>query len=335
MRAAASRSTAAWAPWAPCAAATAATATPPARTSSRRVAVSSALQRQAGARGHRGPRGLQGPLSRCHLPAHGRPALRHGLCGRGQPGRAAHQGAALCASPTPAISRATRTASSSPKKRRTISCSPDRRGRDRIGETMSRCDDLIKRRLDRIYRVEVIPLPGEAAGDYLLDDIAALGITGVDARGALRRSTFCAGDLADARCRSCCATSCWPIPSCRRRVGAGGRAVSRRLRTAHAHRGRAAARRHRQRGRQPAGPRPAAGHRRACAPPPRRRAICSTAARSREDQMRTIAERLLYNEVIQYYDLGQLTPHVGVSRPHGRAARRDRARCASWTTRRC
>ena len=42
-------------------------------------------QCQAGARGHRRPRGLQGPAGRPGLPARGRPALRHGLLRRARP----------------------------------------------------------------------------------------------------------------------------------------------------------------------------------------------------------------------------------------------------------
>lgn len=34
--------------------------------------------------------------------------------------------------------------------------------------------------MERIYRVEVSPLPGEMRENYLLDDITALGIAGVE-----------------------------------------------------------------------------------------------------------------------------------------------------------
>ncbi|MBC7236420.1 MAG: phosphoribosylformylglycinamidine synthase subunit PurL [Chloroflexi bacterium] len=36
-----------------------------------------------------------------------------------------------------------------------------------------------------------------------------------------------------------------------------------------------------------------------------------------EQEARTIAQRLLFNEVIQYYELGELTPHVGMEVPQG------------------
>ena len=47
---------------------------------------------EAGARGRRGPRALQGTCVRYHLPDDGRPALRHGLSGRAQSGGTPEQG---------------------------------------------------------------------------------------------------------------------------------------------------------------------------------------------------------------------------------------------------
>ena len=74
---------------------------------------------EAGARGRRGPRALQGPGRQRHPPARRRPARGHGLYRQPHHRRDAAATASSCASPAPACARATCTTSRSPARRRT------------------------------------------------------------------------------------------------------------------------------------------------------------------------------------------------------------------------
>ncbi|MHB1319063.1 MAG: phosphoribosylformylglycinamidine synthase subunit PurL, partial [Anaerolineae bacterium] len=166
--------------------------------------------------------------------------------------------------------------------------------------------------MESIRRIEVIPLPGEMPSGYMLDDIAALGIRGVDRveRSALY---FIAGTLSDGDTERLCSallvdpivqTARWgdaaaPVPTPRgasrievgllpgvtdtvadnvlaraRALGIGGiSAVS----TGESY------------------------------------LVWGGLAAS---DLRAIAERLLQNAVINYFNLGQLEPHIGAPLSH-------------------
>jgi len=162
--------------------------------------------------------------------------------------------------------------------------------------------------VDQIYRVEVMPLPGEAPEDFLLADIAALGITGVERvervdlfflRGALSEaelSRLCRELLADpvvqhAVWRPASETPPTPQGAIRLEVGlrpgvtdsvAANLLARARLLGMQSLRAAATAQSY---------------------------VIYGAIAPA---QVHIIARRLLCNEVIQYYELGRLTPHVGV-----------------------
>jgi len=161
--------------------------------------------------------------------------------------------------------------------------------------------------LETIYRIDVIPLPGEQQPGYLLGDIAALGIEGVE---RVERSDlyFLVGDVSADDVRMLCAellvdpvvhTTRWgaadegpPVPEGAVRVEVGllpgvtdsvGANLFARAKLLGMARLEAAA-----------------------------------AAQSyliygclRREDVHTIARRLLCNDVIQYYEIGTLTPHVG------------------------
>jgi IMP dehydrogenase len=76
-------------------------------------------RRQAGARGHRRPRALQGQRGRHHVPASRWPARRHGLLRLRHHRGHAQQGRISCRSPPPASAKAMSTTCRSPRKRPT------------------------------------------------------------------------------------------------------------------------------------------------------------------------------------------------------------------------
>jgi phosphoribosylformylglycinamidine synthase II len=167
------------------------------------------------------------------------------------------------------------------------------------------------RALERIYRVEVTPLPGEAPEGYLLADIAALGINGVTRveraelyflRGALgapevaRLAQELLADPIVQRATWRLAEEEVPTPPGAWRVEVGLRQgvtdsvaanLLARARILGLHGLRAAG---------------------------TGQSYLLYGALSREE-VETIAQRLLYNQVIQYYELGRLTPHIGLEPP--------------------
>ena len=170
--------------------------------------------------------------------------------------------------------------------------------------------------MDRTFRVEVIPLPGEMPRDYLLSDIVALGIQAVERvehtalyflRGELSESEvvqLCDELLADpivqrvrwglVSSKQCDAETLTPSGAVRVEVGLL-QGVTDSVADNLLARARLLG------------------------------MIGLTAAASAqsfllfgdltEEQVHTIARRLLYNDVIQYYEVGPLTPHVGIEPP--------------------
>lgn len=161
--------------------------------------------------------------------------------------------------------------------------------------------------MERIRRIEVIPLPGEMPPGYLLADIAALGIRGVQ---RVERSSlyFVAGTVSDSDTESLCsALLVDPIVQSAR----WGDATA-----------------------PVAAPRGASRIEVGLLPGVTDTVADNVLARARmlgitgisavstgesylvwgdmaESDLRAIAERLLHNTVIQYYNLGQLEPHIG------------------------
>ena len=165
--------------------------------------------------------------------------------------------------------------------------------------------------VDRVYRIEVTPRSGEAPDDYLLSDIAALGIHAV--RRVLRSDLYfirgavddedvarlCRDLLSDPiveRVRWALAATKVSIPEGAVRVEVGllqgvTDSVARNL----------------------------LGHARLLGVNSLQAAASGQAyslfGELDEQQIHTIASHLLYNDVIQYYQLGQIVPHVGVVPP--------------------
>ncbi len=176
-----------------------------------------------------------------------------------------------------------------------------------VGKVLAK-EDLV----EQIVRVEVISRPGEMPAGYLLDDVSALGIQGVQ---RVKRSSlyFIAGTLTEAEiAQICSALLVDPI-----------------VQTAHW--GDATAPVDTPDGavRIEVGLLPGVTDTVAANVLSRARMLGITgidAVATGEsyllwgqlgtDEQRTIAERLLYNAVIQYYHLGQLEPHVGVPLQH-------------------
>ena len=165
--------------------------------------------------------------------------------------------------------------------------------------------------MDRTYRVEVIQLPGEAAEDYLLADIAALGISGVE---QVERSDlfFLRGDLSETELSRLC-QELLADPVVQRAV----------LRSASEALPAVAGAIRLEVGLRPGVTDSVAGNLLA-----RARLLGMEGLRAAAtaqsyvihgsitaDQAHTIARRLLCNEVIQYYELGRLIPHVGIVPP--------------------
>ncbi len=169
--------------------------------------------------------------------------------------------------------------------------------------------------METIYRIEVIPRPGEMPPGYLLDDIRALGIPGVQRveRSALY---FLRGELTPEQIRLLCdellvdpitQRAAWgpadaPVetPSGAVRVEVGLlQGVTDSVAANIVARARLLG-------------------------------LPGLAAASAESyllwgaladqEVRAIAERLLYNEIIQYYQIGQLAPHLGVGGAAAEAA---------------
>lgn len=165
--------------------------------------------------------------------------------------------------------------------------------------------------MDQVYRVEVMPLPGETPEDFLLADIAALGITGVE---RVERSDlyFLRGELSEAELSRLCqelladpvvqrtvwrpAAETPPTPPGAIRLEVGLR---------------------------PGVTDSVAGNLLARAKLLGMNGLQAAATAQSyviygaivPAQVHTIARRLLCNEVIQYYELGRLTPHVGLEPP--------------------
>ena len=165
--------------------------------------------------------------------------------------------------------------------------------------------------MDQTYRVEVMALPGETRSDYLLEDIAALGIQGVERveradlyflRGDLSASDvalLCDELLADPvvqRARWGLAADPVPTTAGTVRVEVG---LLQGVTDSVAHNLLARAKLLGVEGLRAAG--------------------SATSYLLYGDltqaKVRTIAQRLLYNDVIQYYQIGPLTPHVGEEPP--------------------
>ncbi len=161
--------------------------------------------------------------------------------------------------------------------------------------------------METIYRIEVIPRVGEMPPEYLLEDIRALGIEGVERveRSALY---FLRGELTPEQIRLLCKElladpitqrAIWGPADAPVETPAGAVRV--------------------EVGLLPGVTDSVADNLVARA---RLLGLPDLAAASgqsyllwgnlKEDEVRAIAERLLYNEIIQYYEIGQLMPHVGV-----------------------
>jgi len=169
--------------------------------------------------------------------------------------------------------------------------------------------------VELVYRVEVIPRQGEMPPDYLLSDIAALGITGIERveRSALY---FLRGEFAESDVALLCdellvdpvvqqshrelATDAVPCPNGAARVEVGllpgvTDSVADNLMARAALLGITGL-----------------------------RAVASGQSyllygNPTPESVQEISRRLLYNDVIQYCEVGQLTPHVGVNPPPTRA----------------
>lgn len=165
--------------------------------------------------------------------------------------------------------------------------------------------------IDKVYRVEVMPLPGEAPADFLLADIFALGITGVE-RVERHDLFFLRGELSEAELYRLCqelladpvvqravwrpASETPPTPQGATRLEVGLRpgvtdSVAGNLLTRARLLGMTGLR---------------------AAATAQSYVIYGTVSL---EQLHTIARRLLCNEVIQYYELDRLTPHVGIEPP--------------------
>ena len=161
--------------------------------------------------------------------------------------------------------------------------------------------------METIYRIEVIPRPGEMPPGYLLDDIRALGIEGVE-RVERRALYFVQGDLTPDQIRLLCDEMLvdpivehvvWgPVdtivdtPEDAVRVEVGLRqgvtdSVAQNI-LARAH----------LLGLPGLGAATAESY--------------LLWGNLSDAEVQAIAERLLYNDIIQYYEVGTLTPHIGV-----------------------
>jgi phosphoribosylformylglycinamidine synthase II len=165
--------------------------------------------------------------------------------------------------------------------------------------------------VDRIYRVEVIPRAGESPDDYLLDDIATLGLRGVT-RVERHDLYFLRGALSEAQVEQLCAElladpvtqdAIWGEPSMPMQKPEGATRL--------------------EVGLLPGVTDSVAANlldRAHLLGMPGLRS-CATAQSYLlygpldEGHLHTIARRLLCNQVIQYYELGCLTPHVGIDPP--------------------
>lgn len=165
--------------------------------------------------------------------------------------------------------------------------------------------------MERIYRVEVSPLPGEMRENYLLGDIAALGIAGVE-RVERRDLYFLRGELSEAQLAQLInelladpitQTATWGLadaplltPTGATRIEVGFlQGVTDSVAANLCARARLLGM---------AGLRAAASA----------QSYVLYGAVS-ADQARAIARRLLCNDVIQYYALGQLASHLGAEPP--------------------
>ena len=165
--------------------------------------------------------------------------------------------------------------------------------------------------MERVYRVEVMPLAGEVSDDYLLNDISALGIHGV--RRVDRSDLyFLCGELSETDvARLCDELLADPIVQ-EARFGLASEEV----------------------GTPPGATRIEVGLLQGVTDSvagnllARGRLLGMTGLRAAssaqsylvvgdisEDDVHAIARHLLYNDVIQYYQVGQLRPHVGVELP--------------------
>ena len=173
--------------------------------------------------------------------------------------------------------------------------------------------------MNETYRIEVRPLPGEIRGDDLLHDIAALGIgVGCAANGCVERVErydlyFLYGELSAREMERLCAELLADPIVQRARWSAVGEAIP--WSKGHA-------------ARVEVGLLPGVTDSVAANLSARAKLLGMTGLRAAAsaqgylfygapsaEQLHMIARRLLYNEVIQYYELGPLTPHVGHEPP--------------------
>ncbi|MHB0857595.1 MAG: phosphoribosylformylglycinamidine synthase subunit PurL [Anaerolineae bacterium] len=161
--------------------------------------------------------------------------------------------------------------------------------------------------MDKVYRVDVVLLPGEMPPGYLLDDIAALGIEGVE---RVERSDlfFLRGALCDADV-AMMAEELLADPIVQRaRWGLVGEALAAPEGAFRV-----------EVGQLPGVTDSVAGNLVARAHLLGLEGLKQAASaqsyllfgRLRAADVHVIARRLLYNDVIQYYELGSLTPHLG------------------------
>jgi phosphoribosylformylglycinamidine synthase II len=187
--------------------------------------------------------------------------------------------------------------------------------------------------VERIYRVQVAPLPGELQDDYLLNDIGALGIQEV-ARVERQELYFLQGELSEAELGRLCnelladpvtQRASWEMALT---PGPSPMAVSTRLAMGEGRKTGAAGAVRVEVGLLPGVTDSVAENimaRASLLDIPGLHAAASAQSylmygagpRGAPDEatVHTIVKRLLCNEVIQYYELGHLTPHVGVDLP--------------------
>ena len=162
--------------------------------------------------------------------------------------------------------------------------------------------------MERVYRVEVISRPGEAPDDYMLSDIAALGID--DVRRVERSALyFLRGDLSPEQLQMLCDELLVDPVVQTARMGLADEAVETPAGAV----------------RVEVGLLPGVTDSVADNLMARAHLLgivgLKAAATGKSyllfgslsmEQIHEIARRLLYNDIIQYYEVGQLTPHVGV-----------------------
>ncbi len=169
--------------------------------------------------------------------------------------------------------------------------------------------------MDRVYRVEVIPLPGEMSEDYLLDDIAALGIGGVQ-RVVRDDLYFLRGDMGEVEVERLCDELLVDPVVQRARWGLASAPVSTPEGAVRVEVGLL-------QGVTDSVADNLLSHAHLLGVTSLHDAASAQSyllyGQLTEEEMGLIAERLLYNDVIQYFEIGQLDSHLRVELPPAEA----------------